>query len=181
MKRDPWRSTDEPSPRSGDTGRKAGPPADPAPSVWRTWLVCVGIGLTVFGLVMALVSGTPLFEPVNRLIDPAFWEAGPPDPGSANFQAWAYGAWGATLAGWGVVVTFTAREAFRRPERWAWWALALGTGSWFVLDTGISIAHGVGFNVAVNCLVLVLVALPLFGTRSAAARRRPSDPRTSTR
>ena len=149
--------------------------------IWRRWLLGVGLGLTTFGMLLALAAGTPLFEPVNRLIDPAFWEAGPPDSGSAAFQAWAYGAWGATLAGWGVVITFVAHEAFGPPEPWAWWALALGTGFWFVLDTATSVAHGVGFNVAVNCLVLVLVAPPLIGTRREAGLRRPRGSRPRAR
>ena len=148
--------------------------------IWRHWLIGVGVALTAFGVVMALASGTPLFEPLNRLIDPAFWEAGPPNPGSTGFEAWAFGVWGATIAGWGVVVTFVAREAFGWPERWAWWAVALGTGLWFVLDTGVSLAHGVGFNVAVNLVVLVLLAVPLIGTRRAAGVRRPRLPRTGT-
>ena len=150
-------------------------------TIWRRWLIGVGVALTAFGIAMALASGTPLFEPLNRLIDPAFWEAGPPDPGSTGFEAWAFGAWGATIAGWGVVITLVAREAFGQPERWAWWAVALGTGLWFILDTGVSLAHGVGFNVAVNLVVLVLLAPPLIGTRSAAGVRRSRDPRTATR
>jgi hypothetical protein len=140
--------------------------------IWRTWLVGVGVGLTAFGVFMGLASGTPLFEPLYRLIDPAFWEAGPPDPGSVSFRAWTMGVWGATLAGWGITVTLLAREAFGRHERWAWWALAAGTGTWFVLDTGISLAHGVAFNVAINILVFVVVGVPLVATRSDAGLHR---------
>ena len=149
--------------------------------MWRTWLVGVGVGLTAFGVAMALASGTVLFEPLYHLIDPAFWQAGPPDPGSVSFRAWAFGAWGATIAGWGVVIALLARDAFGRPERWAWWALAVGTGLWFVLDTVISIMHGVWFNVAINVVVSALVAVPLVATRSAANPRRGSDGRTVDR
>lgn len=138
---------------------------DPRARLWRTWLTVVGIGLAVFGTGMALLARTPLFEPLHRLIDPAFWSAGPPDPGSVEFRAWAYGVWGATLAGWGIVVAFLAREAFGRAEPWAWRALALGTGLWFVLDTSVSAVHGVGANVVINVVVLAVVAVPLAATR----------------
>lgn len=65
---------------------------------------------------------------------------------------------------------------FRRRERWAWWALALGTALWFVLDTGISAGHGVGINVAINLTVLVLIGVPLAATRVVASKRdRPGS------
>jgi hypothetical protein len=137
--------------------------------IWRTWLIVVGVGIAAGGVAMAVASGTPLFEPVYRLIDPAFWASGPPDAGTVSFRAWAIGAWAATIAGWGIVVTFVAHAAFGR-EAWAWRALALATGTWFVLDTGISLLHGVGMNVAFNVVVLALVAVPLLATRGTQGR-----------
>lgn len=137
----------------------------------RRWLVGVGLLVTGFGAVMALASGTPLFDLFNRWVDPAFWSDGPVDPGTVDFQAWVYGAWGATLAGWGLVVTLLAREAFGRGERWAWWALASGVSVWFALDTTISLIHGVIFNVALNVVLFVLITVPLVATRNLATRR----------
>ena len=64
----------------------------------------------------------------------------------------------------GVVVALLSGTAFARGERWAWWALALGTALWFVLDTGVSVGHGVWPNVTINGGVAVLVAVPLLAT-----------------
>ena len=139
--------------------------------VARRWLTAVGLVVTGFGIVMAVASATPLFEVVNRLIDPAFWSDGPPDPGTAAFRAWVYGAWGATLAGWGVVFSLVAWRGLGNREIWAWWALATGTLLWFFLDSAVSLAHGVTFNVAFNVMLLALVGIPLGATRSAATGR----------
>jgi hypothetical protein len=136
--------------------------------LYRRWLMVMGGALAIFGVGMSTTSATPLFEPFNRLIDPAFWPARPPDSQTVGFRAWAYGVWGATIAGWGVVIALLAHESFARGERWAWWALAAGTFLWFVLDTAVSLAHGVGFNVAFNIAVLVMIGTPLLAMRSLA-------------
>ncbi len=40
-------------------------------SFWQRWLLIVALAVTIFGIVMTFVSGTPLFELFNRQIDPA--------------------------------------------------------------------------------------------------------------
>jgi hypothetical protein len=42
-------------------------------SFWQRWLVVVGVVVSVFGVMMALLSGTQFFDLFNRRIDPAFW------------------------------------------------------------------------------------------------------------
>ena len=133
---------------------------------YRRWLVAVGLLLTGFGLLMALISGTSWFDPLRDLVTPAFWPHAPTDAATVGFEAWAFGVWGATIAGWGVTVTFLAQLGIGRREPWAWHALAIGTVLWFVLDTGVSLVHGVMANVAINAVILVLVAVPLGATRS---------------
>ena len=138
---------------------------------WQKWLVAVAVVVAVFGVAMALTSGTPLFDLFNRQIDPAFWSAGAPgDAGARQFQKWAYAVLGATTAGWGIFIVFIAREAFRRKERWAWDCMVWGLGVWFVLDTGLSALYGVYFNVLVNTVLVVLAGLPVVMTRREFGR-----------
>jgi hypothetical protein len=148
-----------------DAGRR--PPPRRAPESlarWSGWLTAVAVAVAAFGVFMSLFGGTPLFGPIDFFYDPSFW------PGSApavvtDYQAWVYGVWGATLAGWGIVLVFIARGPFAAGEAWAWRAVALGTAVWFVLDTLASLMHGVLPNVILNVVVLVLVAIPLWGSR----------------
>ena len=133
---------------------------------WQQWLLITSIVIILFGIVMALGSGTRLFDlAFNRQIDPSFWPGGAPDPAVLGFQRWAYSILGATVAGWGLLIAFIARGPFARKERWAWNGLLLAMLLWYLLDTGISLAYTVYFNALFNTLLLGLVLLPLLFTR----------------
>ena len=134
-------------------------------SFWQRWLVVVGIAIAVFGILLAVLSGTPLFDLFNRQIDPAFWGADAVGDSARRFQQWIYGAWGATVAGWGIFVAFIASYPFAKKERWAWNCMVLGLLTWFVLDTILSLFYRVYFNVALNAGLLVLTMLPVVLTR----------------
>jgi hypothetical protein len=132
---------------------------------WHRWLWWVSLGLVAFGVGMAVLNRTFVFAPINRPIDAGFWNAGVLPNGVSAFQAWIYGAWGATVAGWGLTAALLVRHAFARHTAWAWWALVSGVGLWYVLDTAFSAAYGVWPNVLLNTVLLVLFALPLTATR----------------
>ncbi len=132
---------------------------------WQRWLLIVGIGITVFGVLMAFLSGTPLFDLFNHQIDPAFWGTNPVSDSAREFRQWVYGVWGATIAGWGMFVLFIAHYPFKRQEPWAWNCLIYGLVLWFVLDTALSISYRVWFNVIFNIALLVLALLPVLSTR----------------
>ncbi len=134
-------------------------------SFWQRWLVVVGLIIAVFGTVMALVSGTPLFDLFNRQIDPAFWGTNTVSDAAKEFQQWIYGVLGATIAGWGIFVTYVARYPFSKKEKWAWSCLVLGLLVWFVLDTSLSAFYKVYFNVVFNTALLILTMLPVVFTR----------------
>ncbi len=137
---------------------------------WQRWLFVVGVLISVFGVLMALLSGTPIFELFNGQINPAFWGANAIDSNARAFQTWVYGLWGATIAGWGIFLAFIAHYPFRNKEKWAWDCLTAGLGAWFVLDTSLSVYYHVYFNAIFNTILLILVAVPLFGTRKAFLR-----------
>lgn len=134
-------------------------------SFWQKWLLILGILISVFGIAMALLSGTPLFGLFNRQIDPAFWGANAVDSAPQQFKGWIYGVWGATIAGWGIFLTFVAHFAFSRREKWAWNCVALGLLVWFILDTSLSIIYKVYFNVVFNVALIIFAGLPLAFTR----------------
>ena len=136
---------------------------------WQRWLFVVGLGIADFGILMAVLSGTPLFDLFNRQIAPAFWATEPTLESIQRFRHWIYGVWGATIAGWGVIVTFNAHYPFRNKEKWAWNCLVLGLLVWFVLDTSLSIFYKVYFNAAFNTALLILAGLPVVFTRKEFA------------
>ena len=129
--------------------------------LWVQWLKFSGYALVLFGLVMAFLNATPVFALFNDRIDPVFWAGGGIDQGTLAFRTWVYAAWGATIAGWGVSLLFVIQNAFAKQERWSWFAITLGLGLWYVLDTGMSAYFDVSFNVAFNNLILVIIIIPL--------------------
>lgn len=138
-------------------------------SFWQRWLLAVSIIIAIFGVMMVFLSGTVLFDFFNRKIDPAFWSTGIADHVTRQFQQWIYGVWGATIAGWGVILTYIAHDPFKRREHWAWKSVAFGLLVWFVLDTSLSLFHKVYFNAAFNIVLLVLAGLPVVFTRQEFA------------
>jgi hypothetical protein len=72
---------------------------------------------------------------------------------------------GATLAGWGICITFIAHDAFQRKEKWAWTCVTGGVRVWFVIDTSISLMNRVYFNVVLNVVILIGAILPLIFSR----------------
>ena len=139
---------------------------------WCRWLWIASLVLIAFGIAMALLNQTIVFSTMNRSIDPAFWPEGIPE-GVPGYQGWVYGAWGATVIGWGVMVAALVRFAFSRREAWAWWAMVAGIGAWYAVDTAISALHGVWVNVLLNTVLMVMFAIPLTATRRACLAPPP--------
>ncbi len=134
-------------------------------SFWQRWLLAIGIIITLFGVAMAILSGTPLFDLFNRQVNPAFWSTNPVGDAAIQFQQWLYGVWGATIAGWGIFVTYLARYPFNKKESWARNCITFGLTAWFILDTLLSFFHKVYFNVAFNAALYILAILPVVFTR----------------
>jgi len=131
---------------------------------WTNWLRAASLLVVAFGLALALLQGSALIAPLNDQIDPIFWSS--PLAGTTQaFQRWIYGAWGATVAGWGALVFFVVHRAFQRCERWVWNALAASLLLWYFPDTCISLKYGVTFNVVLNTAFLLMLGIPLLFTR----------------
>ena len=135
---------------------------------WQRWLLVVAWGITAFGLLMALLVETPLFDLFHAQIDPAFWPEGSlPPEAFVSYRGWALSAWGATVAGWGLMLALVVRGPYRARQPWAWRAIAFSLAIWFVLDTAASLRHGVAFNVGLNVVILIAACAPLLATRKA--------------
>jgi hypothetical protein len=137
----------------------------------QRWLLILGAIIVVFGVALALLYSTPLFDIFRTQIDPAFWGVGELTGGTALFQQWIYGVLGATMAGWGVCIAFIAAVPFKRKEKWAWNCLATAVSLWFVVDTFLSGRFGVMFNVAFNVLIFLAALVPLAFSRKYFLQR----------
>ena len=132
---------------------------------WRKWLLAVCLIVVAFGLVIALLSWTPLFGVFDSLVNGVFWPGSSPDAAAGQFRLWVYGMLGATMAGWGVTLTYLVLHPFGKKEKWSWNAIAIGLAVWFVVDTFMSAYTGAYFNTGVNVLLIGLAGVPLLATR----------------
>jgi hypothetical protein len=134
---------------------------------WQRWLFVLSLLISLFGVAMSFLNGTALFNQFNRQIDPVFWSTQNITEEANNFQRWAYGVWGATIAGWGVMLAYIANFPFRKRETWSWKCLVAGLTVWYLLDSGLSIYFKVYFNAIFNTGLLILAAFPLVSTRKS--------------
>jgi hypothetical protein len=132
---------------------------------WQRWLLVLSLMIVAFGVFMALFNQSPIFDLFNNQINPVFWGDTPVPDGYAQFKGWVYGVLGATMAGWGLMLLFIVQNPFKLREKWAWNAIAVSLGFWYLLDTAISLYFGVYFNAIFNTLLLGLVFPPLTGTK----------------
>jgi len=129
---------------------------------WHKWLLVVGLYLTIFGIILALIPHSFLMNLfINNHVDQIFWADGILPDAANSFQGWVYGVLGATVAGWGVMMSLIIYFPFKRGERWSWYCLVLCFGLWYVIDTSLSLYYGVPFNALFNTTLLLLVAIPL--------------------
>jgi hypothetical protein len=53
---------------------------------WQRWLLVVSWIIVLFGLAMALLNATPIFDFMNDRVNPVFWGDGPVPHASAIFM-----------------------------------------------------------------------------------------------
>jgi|SRR3989338_2227567 len=106
---------------------------------WQKWLLACGFASSIFGIYMSFFSGTVLFKLFDSNINSIFWGTDNISSNVKEFQKWIYGAWGATVTGWGIFMIFIAHYPFQKKEKWAWNCLISMLLAWFFIDTGFSI------------------------------------------
>ncbi len=144
---------------------------------WTGWLLVVCFTLVAFGLLMIFFGGTRLFAALNAQIEGVFWPGHDLPGGVVPFRNWLYAAWGATIAGFGLLAAIVGGKAFARGQKWARDALAASLALWYLLDTGASALARVWANVLLNSIVVALFILPLALTWSDFAEKpSPSEP-----
>lgn len=72
---------------------------------------------------------------------------------------------GAVMIGWACLLWPLVRGPVRRREPWAWTAIAVSVGVWFVIDSTLSIASGFGENALLNLVFAIAFAVPLWAIR----------------
>jgi hypothetical protein len=136
---------------------------------WRRWLLYASVLVAGYATALVLAGGVAgrLFDVLGFGMRTAGVPAGLP----REHVLLVYGVLGSVLVGWMVLVAALAAGPLRSGEPWAWPALAASVGTWFVLDTGFSLAVGSWQHALFNLGFVTALGVPLVGWRLSGSRR----------
>jgi hypothetical protein len=145
----------------------------------RRWLLgtSVLIGLYAASLVVAGPTTSRLFDTLGFGMRSGAIPAGLPQ----EHVLFVYGVLGSVLVGWMVLVGAVAAGPLRTAEPWAWAVLVRSVATWFVLDTGFSLAMGSWQHALFNLGFLAALGAPLVGWRLASSSQRVGTAHAGTR
>ncbi len=126
------------------------------------WLKVVSILFSLFGIVIALLNQTALFQiAFNNQINPSFFGNADLPLEVLHFQQWIYGLLGATCLMVGVLIFFVVQNAFAKKEKWSLYCLLFALIAWFAIDEPVSLYFHVYFNAIFNLVLLIAVLIPI--------------------
>jgi hypothetical protein len=131
------------------------------------------IGLYAASLVVAGSATSRLFDVLGFGMRSGAIPEGLPQ----EHVLFVYGVLGSVLVGWMVLVAAVAAGPLRTGEPWAWTVLVLSVATWFLFDTGFSLAVGSWQHALFNLGFLAALGAPLVGWRLAGSSRQAGTSR----
>jgi len=133
---------------------------------WQKCLTAANVLAACVGLMVAFAGNSIFFAYYNQSTLDVFLSGETMTPEVLAIKNWLFGIIGASIVGFQILMIFIAEYAFKRKEKWAYWAMCSGLLSWFLIDTGISWYYGALHNIAIiNLPALIAIGLPLWMTR----------------
>ncbi len=143
---------------------------------WRRWLTYANVMALGVGFLAAFASNSFIFDLYNNHTEAVFFNGEPFSPEVIKFKTWIFAVLGATIIGFHVLMIFISEYAFKKREKWSYYALWTGLMSWFLIDTTISAAYGAFYNILmINVMALILIAVPLLATWKVFIRGARSE------
>lgn len=135
---------------------------------WQKWLTWANVLTIIVGLLVAFAGNSMVFLLHNGYTIDVFFQGTAFPPDVLALKNWLFGIIGGTIVGFHALMIFISEYAFKRKEKWAYWAMWTGLLSWFVIDSSISLYYRAIHNIIlINLVALLLIGLPLVMTRKA--------------
>ena len=133
---------------------------------WQKWLTYSNVIAVCVGLLVAFAGNSIFFQIHNQYTAEVFFSS-ELTPDVIVFKNWLFGIIGGTIVGFHILMIFISEYAYKKKERWAYWALWSGLVSWFVIDSSLSVYYGAIHNlILINLAALIMIGLPLVFTGS---------------
>jgi len=133
---------------------------------WQKWLTYANVMTVIVGLLAAFAGNSIFFEIHNDYTREVFIRGKAFTSEMLLLKNWLFGIIGGTIVGFHILMIFISENAFKRKEKWAYYAMWSGMISWFVIDSALSVFFGATHNVLlINAPALILIGLPLLMTR----------------
>lgn len=134
----------------------------PSNRFWRRWVVAASIVFAVQSVAWILIGSFDPFGIYDGLLASALLTESDLPSDARKIYQFMLVLLGATSAGFFVLFAFVARHAVQHCEAWARKAMIAALLTWFILDSGFSLAVGAAFNVfLVNIPCLLILGIPL--------------------
>lgn len=78
-----------------------------------------------------------------------------------NYISFLFGLSGAVMSGWGVMMAVLSYSLMQENNEHIWKSIVVGTVTWFILDSFISIYSSAYLNVVLNLVFLILLMIPI--------------------
>ncbi|MFN0201767.1 MAG: hypothetical protein ACKVTZ_09615 [Bacteroidia bacterium] len=133
---------------------------------WQKCLTWANVIALFVGVLVAFAGNSIFFEAHNHFTEEVFFEGKAFSSDVLLFKNWLFGIIGGTIVGFHLLMIMISENAFKKKEKWAYWALWLGLLSWFFIDSSISFYYQAIHNLfIINIPALILIAIPLIMTR----------------
>ncbi len=134
------------------------------------WLKLASAITAAVGLLIAVAAVPALAAPAELLVAlvvPGAEDAHPLGTPTARTLAAVSGG---VLVGWGVVLWMIADSLFATNPKLVSRLVVMSVGTWFVVDSAMSVAAGAWPNALLNCSFLVLFLPPVLGLSASVVQ-----------
>ena len=139
---------------------------------WQKWLTWANVMTMVVGLLVAFGGNSIFFKIHNDFTKEVFFDGNEIRGGMLHFKNWLFGIIGGTIVGFHFLMIMISENAFKKKEKWAYYAIWGGLLFWFIIDSCISIFYAALYNVVlINLFALIFIGLPLLKTHSAFSKK----------
>jgi len=133
---------------------------------WQRMLTFTNIIAVCVGLIVAFAGNSILLALHNSATKDLFFDNMELSINVLQFKNWLFGIIGGTIVGFHILMIMISENAFKKKEKWAYYAMWVGLLSWFIIDSSISFYYGALHNLwIINIPALIMISIPLIATR----------------